>query len=209
IYALARSENSRYLASAAWDQQVFLWDSRTNQLFARATVRPQVFAMAFSPTGRWIAAAGTKGQVDFIRVRDQRIVNKRHISSGKTIFALAYLPNKSEDLIVGDASGGLRLWSVMSGHERYVPNAHSSKILSVTVSPDGKLVASGGTDRSVTLWTNTLTKLSRIERAHLRYVTALRFTPDGHYLASAGADSLVRLWDVKSLKPIGSPFVGH
>jgi WD40 repeat protein len=165
--------------------------------------------MAFSPTGRWIAAAGTEGQVDFIRVRDLHIVNRRHESPARTIFALAYVPNKSEDLILGDASGALRLWSVVRGREKYVVGAHSNKILALTVSSNGALVASAGMDRSVKLWTNTLTKVSEIKQAHLRYVTALCFTPDGRYLASGGADSLVRIWDVNTLKPVHGPFVGH
>jgi WD40 repeat protein len=77
------------------------------------------------------------------------------------------------------------------------------------VSSNGAFVASAGMDRSVKLWTNTLTKVSEIKQAHLRYVTALCFTPDGRYLASGGADSLVRIWDVNTLKPVHGPFVGH
>lgn len=209
IYALARSDNSRYMATGSWDRQVFLWDSHTNAISGQVTVRPQIYLMAFSPTGRWIAAAGTEGQVDFIRVRDLHIVNRRHESPARTIFALAYVPNKSEDLILGDASGALRLWSVVRGREKYVVGAHSNKILALTVSSNGAFVASAGMDRSVKLWTNTLTKVSEIKQAHLRYVTALCFTPDGRYLASGGADSLVRIWDVNTLKPVHGPFVGH
>jgi WD40 repeat protein len=166
--------------------------------------------MAFSPTGRWIAAAGSAGLVDFIRVRDQRIVNsKRHVASRKTIFALAYLPNKSEDIIVSDAAGALHLWSIIPGNEKYVAKAHSDKILALTVSLDGQLVASAGLGRSIELWTNKLAKKSDIKLAHLERVTALRFTPDGRFLASGGGDALIRIWDVKTLKLVRSPFAGH
>jgi WD40 repeat protein len=209
IYAVARSDTSRYMATGAWDRRVFLWDSQTNGIHSTIRVRPVIYSMTFSPTGRWVAAAGSEGQVDFIRVKDQRIVNRRHISPASTIFALAYLPNKSEDLVVGDASGALRLWSVVRGREKYVQGAHSDKILALTIHPKGSLVASAGLDGSVKLWSNTLSKVAEIGQAHLRYVTALRFTSDGRYLATGGADALIRIWDVKTLKRIGRPFAGH
>jgi hypothetical protein len=209
IYALASSDNSRYLATGSWDRRVFLWNSHTNRIFGEVAVRPQIYTMAFSPTGRWIAAAGSEGQVDFIRVRDQKVVNRRYVSPARTIFSLAYLPNRSEDLVLGDASGALRLWSVVKGRERYAPDAHGNKILALTVSPDGSRIASAGMDRSVKLWTNTLTRVAEIKQAHPRYVTSLRFTPDGRYLATGGADALVRMWDVKTSKPVRGPFVGH
>jgi WD40 repeat protein len=209
IYALAKSENTRYLATGSLDRQVHLWDSNTHKIFKTVAVRPQIYSMAFSPTGRWIAAAGTQGQVDFIRVRDQRIVKQRHVASAKTIFALAYLPNKSEDIVVSDAGGALHLWSVVSGNEKYVTKAHNDKILALTVSLDGSLLASAGLGRSIELWTNKLAKQSEIKLAHLHRVTSLRFTPDGRYLASGGGDALIRIWDVKTSKLVHSPFAGH
>jgi hypothetical protein len=209
IYALVRSDSSRYMATGAWDRQVFLWDSNSNNLAGKVEVRPQIYSMAFSPTGRWIAAAGTDGQVDFIRVRDRRVVNKRETTPARTIFALAYLPNKSEDLVLGDSSGALRLWTVRSGQEVYLPNAHKEKILTLTVGPDGQRVASAGTDRSIKVWTNRLRPILEIKQAHLRYVTSLRFSPDGRFIASGGADGLVRIWSLSSGKIARGPFVGH
>jgi WD40 repeat protein len=209
IYALVRSDSNRYMATGSWDREVFLWDSNSNYLIGKVAVRPQIYSMAFSPTGRWIAAAGSDGQVDFIRTRDRRIVNRRETTPARTIFALAYLPNKSEDLILGDSSGALRLWSVRKGQQIYLPSAHKEKILTTTVSLDGQRVASAGTDRSVKVWTNRLKPVFEIKQAHLRYVTSLRFSPDGRFLASGGADGLIRIWNVSSGKIARGPFVGH
>jgi WD40 repeat protein/outer membrane protein assembly factor BamD (BamD/ComL family) len=209
IYALARSDNTRYMATGSWDRQVFLWDSNSNNMVGKIGVRPQVLSMAFSPTGRWIAAAGTDGQVDFIRVKDQHIVNRRQVTPPHSIFAMAYLPNRSEDLIIGDTSGALRLWSVVKGQEIYFEHAHKEKILALTVSPDGQRIASAGTDRTIKIWTNRLKPVFEIDKAHLRYVTSLRFSPDGRFLASGGGDGLIRIWDTSSQKLARGPFVGH
>ena len=71
----------------------------------------------------------------------------------------------------------------------------------VAVSPDGKLLASGGTDDAVTLWsTETGEQLSTLE-GHTDSIAApngLDFSPDGRTLATAGYDGRVGLFDVES-----------
>ena len=59
-------------------------------------------------------------------------------------------------------------------------------MLSLAVSPDGKLLATGGVDRTIHLW-EVLTgrELARWE-AHDSGVTALAFRPDGKTLVSGG-----------------------
>ena len=73
-------------------------DYRTAQI----VVRPKVFSMTFSPTGRFIAAAGTDGQVDFVSTAKRKVVKQRQTNAGARVHAIAYIPNKTEDLIVGD-----------------------------------------------------------------------------------------------------------
>jgi WD40 repeat protein/Arc/MetJ family transcription regulator len=71
----------------------------------------------------------------------------------------------------------------------------------VAFSPDGKVVASGGSDRAIVLWdVNTGQQLRRL-MGHTGLVQDIAFSPDGALLASAGAwsgDTTVRLWDVST-----------
>jgi WD40 repeat protein len=70
------------------------------------------------------------------------------------------------------------------------------------VSADGKLIASGGTDRTIKVWDRE----TGVERctltAHAGSITALVFTPDGKMLVSAGEDRSIRLWDPASGKEL-------
>jgi WD40 repeat protein len=209
IYALARSVNSRLLATGSWDKSVWLWDTRTNQRVAQIPVRPKVFSMSFSPTGRWIAAAGTDGQVDFISTARLKVVKQRQTNAGARVHAIAYVPDKDEDLIVGDATGSLRLWSIVPGRVKTISNAHRGEILVLAVDPTGTSVASAGVDRTIKIWDTKLNLSMEIPNAHERYITSIRFTPDHKYLASGGGDHVIKFWDTQTGRRAFGPLSGH
>jgi WD40 repeat protein/energy-coupling factor transporter ATP-binding protein EcfA2 len=75
----------------------------------------------------------------------------------------------------------------------------TSQDFAVALSPDGTLLAAGGTGRTLDLW--RLDPSGRpVHQAVLRGFTstvyAAAFSPDGHVLAAADADGTVRRWDV-------------
>lgn len=74
---------------------------------------------------------------------------------------------------------------------------------SLAVSPDGQVVAAGGDDRSVTLWS---TRSGRIVGTALRLPDAVRgiaFSPRGDVVAVGTRDGHVRLYDAATARPLG------
>ncbi len=91
--------------------------------------------------------------------------------------------------------------------KRYSPE-NTYPLSSVAVSPDGKLVAACGDERSVKILDAATGSLIRLLEGHEDAVGAVTFSPDGKTLASAGFDGTVILWDPSSGK-ITRKLTGH
>mmetsp|Transcript_35373 Transcript_35373/g.49108 ORF Transcript_35373/g.49108 Transcript_35373/m.49108 type:complete len:144 (-) Transcript_35373:47-478(-) len=76
---------------------------------------------------------------------------------------------------------------------------HIGGVLSLSVSGDGKLLASGSTDGVAFIWdlfVGTKITLMKDEKKGGKIVC---FSPDGKFLVFGGDDGIIRTWHVKSL----------
>jgi WD40 repeat protein len=89
-----------------------------------------------------------------------------------------------------------RSWKVVETESKVARVGHEGIVRSVAVSPDGKLMVSGGDDRTIRLWEYPECRpLARWE-AHDNGVTTLHFLPGGRTLVSGSADGTLKLWDL-------------
>jgi len=86
------------------------------------------------------------------------------------------------------------------GGARRTLEGHQDRVWSVAISPDARLVASGGQDSMIRLWDAQTGQMLQTLRGHdaERRVYDLAFFPDGQRLASASQDETVAIWDIRS-----------
>lgn len=70
---------------------------------------------------------------------------------------------------------------------------HSSLVLSVIFSPDGRLVVSGSRDYTIKVWDTATGTLRQTLESHLNSVLSVIFSSDGRLLASASLDHTIKV----------------
>lgn len=75
---------------------------------------------------------------------------------------------------------------------------HVGWVKSVSVSPDGKWVASGSWDKTIKIWDLETGACQRTLEGHTDKVTSVAITPDGKRVVSASEDRSIRIWEEKT-----------
>jgi WD40 repeat protein len=93
-----------------------------------------------------------------------------------------------KDILVKQLEGNAPI-SYLEGHRK--------EVVSIALSPDNKILASGSGDNKVNLWDLASGQKIKELLGHNQDVISLAFNHDGSVLASGSEDRNVKLWDVK------------
>lgn len=158
-------------------------------------------AVAFSPTGDYLASGDLNSEVRLWQVEDGKsvLVGKGH---GGWVWSIAFSPD-GKWLASGSEDCSVKLWDLETDSCRKTLEGHSSPIWCVAFSPDGQLLASSSEDWTVKLWNVHTGHCLTTLKGHQNWVRSVAFSPAaitgrGAILASAGDDKTIKLWDLKT-----------
>ena len=102
-------------------------------------------------------------------------------------------------LATGGVDGAIRIWNLADGELLRVLVGHNSYVYSLSWSPDGKTLASGGGwDATIRLWNAASGMPLRVFKSPKGYVGRVAWAPNGARLLAAGDHSgWIWLWDAR------------
>ena len=138
----------------------------------------------------------------------------RHVFEGheQEIYSLDF-SNDGRYIVSGSGDETMRVWDLSDASCRMItietpttaPTVVGSQqnqdagVTSVSISPDGSMVAAGSLDSVIRIWEVSSGTLLDSLRGHRDSVYSVAFTPDGKGIISGSLDKSLKLWDLCSL----------
>lgn len=220
VNALAWSPDSLLLASASDDQSVQIWEAATGcQIFTYREHTAEVMALAWSPDGRFLASGDVDKQVHVWQTQTWGALSTRSTHPG-SISALAWSPD-GKRLACAGMQKTLQVWEPLKTQRSsfllsLLPSArtslrysgHVGHILALCWSPDGKRIASSGSDKTLQIWDALTGRRTFLYSNRFAAINTVAWSPDQTLLAFGSHDKTVQIWHVASRKFIAT-YQGH
>ena len=165
-----------------------VWDLRTDGRVAMLEHPDLVVDVEFSRDGSLVATVGGSGEIRLWKVGSWKA---GPVLSGQ-FFAAGAAFSADNAMVATTGSDGLVRWSTETGERIGAPlRGHDGEVVTVDLTPDGTLMATGGTDGTVRLWDpETGVQVGPAIEGHDDAIRWVAFTPDGAELVVAPNDTI-------------------
>ncbi len=202
------SLDGKMLASASRDDTVKIWNTTTGEEIHTFTGdkghKEDVKSVSFNTDGT-LASVSADNTVKLWDIKDRKLIN-------------TFEGNQMGDIDVVDvtfsADSEILAFATTDNQVilKFKKNNQESKgredvvirngVQSISLSPDGKRLASASNDWTVKLWDTQTGKRIRTFTAHTNDVQSVSFSHDSKMLASASEDNTVKVWDTNTRQEI-------
>lgn len=220
VNALAWSPDGIHIATASSDCTVQVWETATGtHVLTYRGHLAEVTALAWSPDGRYLASGDAGKSVQVWQVRPHSSFTTRSNHAGG-IHALGWSPDGKRLACAGDQKT-LQVWDPLkaqrssfllglltSSRTHILYAGHSGHVQALSWAPDGKYIASGGSDKTFQVWNALTGRRIFFYSNRSATITTVAWAPDNSLLAFGSNDRTVQIWHVARRKFLAT-YQGH
>jgi len=145
------------------------------------------------PNG-WLVVRSIAGDASVWEANEDRPAHRINLGGparpGRSMTAI------NDVLVVCLENSPLTLFDLANGRRLRNLRTHPGVAICVDASPNGQMVASGGSDRSLRLWDLESGECVKTLQGHTAFISAVAWHPSGSRVVTASADGTVRVWDL-------------
>jgi WD40 repeat protein len=192
------------LVSGGFDNRVRLWNLQTGDAEVLSGHVNPVTVVAFNPNGRTATSGSYSGSLIEWNIHTKRQVDTLRGHSG-TVSTITYsngcVELESSCTFLMASSGDDRrilLWDASTGQQLdEMRHTHTATINSLAFSPDGRLLATTGSDFTVRLLDVQRNRELKVLNEHTNFVNTIAFSPSGQLIASGSNDKTIKIWGIE------------
>lgn len=192
------SDNSGFIVSKS-DKTISIVNQASGKATLLTSLPYELKSISVSPDGKWIAGGAWSGELVLIDIQAKtpRVVYK---DSAAQILSVRFSPDGKKIAFgtfeIKDKRGLVKMFDVARGtkDDRQF-SGHKAGVYDVEFSPDGKLLASAGSDKRLQMWVLDFPEdLPIVMENNNGFIWDIAFAKGSDYLIAACHESEIRVW---------------
>lgn len=147
VNCIAFSPNNQIVATGSYDGTIKVWDINTQELLYTLTEHTSYVAdLLILPDSQTLISSGGGG-IKFWDLTTGKLINTLSEDSD---YIRSFAINHNYKLLASNNHSNIKIWNLQTGE--LIHTLEFSQIVSITFSPDGKLLASGNALSEIRIW---------------------------------------------------------
>jgi WD40 repeat protein len=207
ISEVSISANGKTVASINRDKEITLWNVDTGKKLR--TIRGNVssvydgVSMSISADGKILATGvggNTIGEIEVWNLETGQKIHTLRRRGGSSVFSMSISFDgktlaSGHGVMEGDANI-IKIWNLETGKEIRTLRGHDGSVLSLSMSADGKILASGSNDKTIKVWNIETGQAIATLKGYDDGVSTVSMSADGKILASGSGMGTIKVWDL-------------